>query len=365
MGLKKYIKEVKRNFAKVIFDKRASQNVALDFANVKKIVFLRHDDKLGDMIISTILFREIKKARPDIKLIVLSGKNNKEIIEANPYVDEICEWSRASVLKNIKTLWALRKQKIDVAVDFYIFKPMLAALFILRFVNAAFNIGFNKKGYNLYSHALNVDINNTHISLRYKALLDYLGIKTDNLKYEIFLMPEEEDKAQEFIKHIKQKHKIVLNPFAASRHRTFSNVKIMNIIEGIKAQIPDSAVIIISPLRRRNSVQNLHSYYKDFVFTPMLNTARDACAIVKYSSLMITPDTSLVHAARAYNSKMVAVYLDYSNTSEKINEVWGAQYDNAISLNVNSEGSWLKNNVDSIDTQLLIDTVKELLYKQG
>lgn len=363
MDIKNLIKEFKRNFAKIIFDRRTSDYKILDKASVKKIILLRHDDKVGDMIISTILLREIKKKYPQIKLIVLSGKNNKEIIEANPHVDEICVYTRGALFKNLATLWRLRKEKIDIAVDFYAFKPKPLELFILRFIDAGFNIGFNKTGYNLYAASLETDINTVHISQRYQTLLNYLGIQTDDLSYDMFLTEADEDKAKGLLAHIKQKYKIVLNPFAASRHRTFSNLKIIDIIERVKTCIPDSAIIVISPRDKMQSVQHLHRHYEGFVYTPSLCSAREAAALIKYADLLITPDTSMVHAARAFNAKMIAVYLDYSDTPEKINKVWGANYPNAVQLSVSSGGVARKNNVDNIDTSLIIDKAKGLLNK--
>ena len=40
--------------------------------NIKSILFLRYDGKIGDTVINDIMFREIKKYYPDMKIGVVS-----------------------------------------------------------------------------------------------------------------------------------------------------------------------------------------------------------------------------------------------------------------------------------------------------
>lgn len=50
---------------------------------IKKILFLRHDG-VGDMVLSTPLFRALKKNFPDARLTVLASERNYGIIQNNP-----------------------------------------------------------------------------------------------------------------------------------------------------------------------------------------------------------------------------------------------------------------------------------------
>lgn len=58
-----------------------------------------------------------------------------------------------------------------------------------------------------------------------------------------------------------------------------------------------------------------------------------AIALVKYSDLVITPDTSIVHVANAYNKKMICLYNNKkSDKNEDENIIWGPNYNNCIQL---------------------------------
>ena len=56
-----------------IFDKK-KKDVEMDLSKIKRILFLRTDGKIGDYIISSFIFREIKKYYPNIKIDVVSDK---------------------------------------------------------------------------------------------------------------------------------------------------------------------------------------------------------------------------------------------------------------------------------------------------
>ena len=56
--------------------------------NVKKILIIQ-TAKIGDLICSTPVFREVKKKYPDAHLSVITNPVNKELLEYNPHVNEI------------------------------------------------------------------------------------------------------------------------------------------------------------------------------------------------------------------------------------------------------------------------------------
>ena len=47
--------------------------------NIKSILFIRNDGKIGDMIINTLMFREIKKVYPQMKIGVVTRGANKQV----------------------------------------------------------------------------------------------------------------------------------------------------------------------------------------------------------------------------------------------------------------------------------------------
>ena len=180
------LKEFRKSLAKFIFDKKEKLKNILDMNKINSVLILRDDNKIGDMIITTILFREIKKQYPHIKIYVLCGDANKIILENNPYVDKIFI-SHNKFYKDIFVYNKLRKLKIDLLVDFWPFGPKPMHFLKLRIINSKFLLGICKQKYNIYDISINLDYNVEHISKIYTEILKSLKVENISIKYDIFL----------------------------------------------------------------------------------------------------------------------------------------------------------------------------------
>jgi len=63
---------------------------------IKKILIIRND-KIGDLITTTSVFREIKKKIPKSEITVIVSKENKQVIEKNKYVDKLIVMNSSAV----------------------------------------------------------------------------------------------------------------------------------------------------------------------------------------------------------------------------------------------------------------------------
>ena len=59
----------------------------LEFNKIKKLLFLRYDGKIGDYIVSSFAFREIKKCYPHIQIDVIADRGLEGILKLNKYID--------------------------------------------------------------------------------------------------------------------------------------------------------------------------------------------------------------------------------------------------------------------------------------
>ncbi|MDR1195393.1 MAG: glycosyltransferase family 9 protein [Endomicrobium sp.] len=352
--IKRQIREFRKSFAKLIFDKKINPNAVLNIAGSKKILFLRDDDKIGDMAALTLVFREFKKHYPDVKILALCGKHNKEIIKYNPNVDEIIEIS-GKFIKDLCAYKSLKRRMIDIAVDFFIFDPRPKRLFIMRTIAPKFLIGFHKNNYKIYDFSIDCDINKLHISKRYEFLLKELGIKASSLDYDIFLNPEDEKKAKELFEGVK--NNLIINPFAASKHRSFSFERLQELIDKLKEK-KDLNVFVICAKESFDLLSGLNG-----AKVLSSNSILESAAYIKYCDYVISPDTSIVHISAAFKKKMLALFLDYSKCEEKIDEVWAPGYENAVKICVDTKNSVLENDIKNISADLIIETFFKLIDK--
>ena len=337
------LKEFRKSLAKFIFDKKEKSKNILDMNKINSVLILRDDNKIGDMIITTILFREIKKAYPHIKIFVLCGNSNKIILEDNPYVDKIFI-SNNKFLKNLFIYNKLRKNKIDLLIDFWPFGPKPMHFFKLRMMNPKFLLGVCKQKYNIYDISVNVDYNVEHISKIYIETLYLLNIKSVDISYDIFLDKKYEDYAEKVIEKSNNKRYVFFNTHSASKWRSLSLDKTKDILQMLYKY--DFKIIL-------NSEYNINN---ENIIVPRKDNFLYILALIKYSDIILTTDTSIVHASNAFNKKMVSLYLDTSHREEKLSQIWAPNYKNGIQLL-----SKLKKGINSIETSQIEDSINKLL----
>ena len=93
------------------------KNVEFNIKDSKKVLMLRYD-RIGDMIIATPVFRELKREYPDIEISVLASKSNFIVLKNNPYVDKVYVNNKNNFFLDLPTLLNLRKKRIDVCFEF-------------------------------------------------------------------------------------------------------------------------------------------------------------------------------------------------------------------------------------------------------
>mgnify|MGYP003615356182 CR=1 FL=1 len=87
----------------------------MEFKDIKKILFLRYDGKIGDYIVTSWVYREIKKQRPDIQIDVVGISKNEKLFLNNKSINKFYKLKKSKKLfmyflaKKIKSwgLWCI------------------------------------------------------------------------------------------------------------------------------------------------------------------------------------------------------------------------------------------------------------------
>ena len=307
-----YMREKRLKIGKYIWDRKEKSKIIegdnfLKDNNIKSILFLRYDGKIGDMIVNSLMFREIKKVYPDIKIGVVARGAAIDIIRDNPNVDEIYEYHKDR--KKIKDLaLKIKEEKYDLLIDF---SEMLRVnqMMLINLCGARINIGLDRKDWKLFDLSIESgkDFKWTeHITKRYLAYLIKLGLKKENIdiSYDIYL--KNEKKYEIFFNKIKENKKLILNPYGASKHKSFSIETLENIINYLKDK--DIAIILVYFGDKYKELELLEKKYKYIYIPEKIESILDTAILIKKSDYVISPDTSIVHIASAFNKKMITVY---------------------------------------------------------
>ena len=307
-----YMREKRLKIGKYIWDRKEKSKIIegdnfLKDNNIKSILFLRYDGKIGDMIVNSLMFRELKKVYPDIKIGVVARGAAIDIIRDNPNVDKIYEYYKER--KKIKDLaLKIKEEKYDLLIDF---SEMLRVnqMMLINLCGARINIGLDRKDWKLFDLSIESgkDFKWTeHITKRYLAYLIKLGLKKENIdiSYDIYL--KNEKKYGIFFNKIKENKKLILNPYGASKHKSFSIETLENIINYLKDK--DIAIILVYFGDKYKELELLEKKYKYVYILEKIESILDTAILIKKSDYVISPDTSIVHIASAFNKKMITVY---------------------------------------------------------
>ena len=307
-----YMRAKRLKIGKYIWDRKEKAKIVegdnfLKDNSIKSILFLRYDGKIGDMIVNSLMFREIKKVYPDIRIGVIARGAAIDIIKDNPNVDKIYKYYKDR--KKIKDLaLKIKEEKYDLLIDF---SEMLRVnqMMLINLCRARINIGLDRKDWELFDLSIESDKDfkwTEHITKRYLAYLIKLGLKKENINisYDIYL--KDEKKYEVFFNEIKESKKLILNPYGASKHKSFNVETLENIIDYLKDK--DIAIILTYFGDKYKELEFLEKKYK-YVYIPKeIESILDTAILIKKSDYVISPDTSIVHIASAFNKKMITVY---------------------------------------------------------
>ncbi len=307
-----YMREKRLKIGKYIWDRKEKTKIIegdnfLENNNIKSILFLRYDGKIGDMVVNSLMFREIKKVYPNIKIGVVARGAAIDIIKDNPNVDKIYEYHKDR--KKIKDLaLMIKEEKYDLLIDF---SEMLRVnqMMLINLCRARFNIGLDRKEWKLFDLSIESgkDFKWTeHITNRYLAYLVRLGLKRENIdiSYDIYL--KEEKKYKDFFNKIKESKKLILNPYGASKHKSFSVETLEKIINYL--QDKDIAIILVYFGGKYKELEFLEKKYSNVYIPKNIASILDTTLLISASNYVVSPDTSIVHIASALNKKILTVY---------------------------------------------------------
>ena len=307
-----YMREKRLKIGKYIWDKKEKAKIIegdnfLKDNNIKSILFLRYDGKIGDMVVNSLMFREIKKVYPYIKIGVVARGAAIDIIRDNTNVDKIYEYYKDR--KKIKDLaLKIKEEKYDLLIDF---SEMLRVnqMMLINLCGARINIGLDRKDWELFDLSIESgkDFKWTeHITNRYLAYLIKIGLKKEsiNISYDIYL--KDEIKYEDFFNEIKESKKLILNPYGASKHKSFNIENLENIITYLKDK--DIAIILVYFGDKYKELEFLEKKYKYVYIPKKIESILDTAILIKKSDYIISPDTSIVHIASAFNKKMITIY---------------------------------------------------------
>ncbi|MDC3315698.1 glycosyltransferase family 9 protein [Candidatus Thioglobus sp.] len=286
-----------------------------DIKDVEKVLFFRYD-RIGDMVITTPVFRELKLFFPEIKASVLASKTNQSVLTNNPYIENVYVNHKNNFLSDLKTLLILRKKNFDACIEFD-HSVVPHAIIRLKIINPKIVISVSKKGrYGVNGDELKLydyfteKPKDAHFRDIWLETLTPFGIKPKSNHYDLFCTDAQKQVAYNFISKFHDKFLIGINLEGAVKGKKIEFKDLEEICRRLFYVHNNVQVIILSAPNNFKRVGEMIRKMKlnHVVNSFKTNTIMDIAALIDQMDLIITPDTSIAHIASAYNKPVVTIH---------------------------------------------------------
>lgn len=289
-------------------------------SEVKQLRFLiARIDRIGDVVLSTPLPREIKRVYPDSFVAVLVREYTKDIYLNNPFVDEIIIYD-----DNDKSLESFIKQaQIIHSYKFthtFMLLPDERLNYILFFAGIPYRVGVGHKIYQMLTFTKFVD-RKKYNPLRHEAdyaldMIRKIGIESKSMEPEIYLTVKEKEEAKEFRADIVQGEKFLIGINATSGNSA-PNLSLAEYRKLILLLSKDNSLkVIVTDKEPPKEISDIPGIEYPFIN----NSLREA--IIKFSALdlLVSNSTGPMHICAALKVPTLSLFCPLTACSPKL---WG------------------------------------------
>ena len=312
-------KKILAKLLKFVFPARTGVDVAqLHQAHIKKILIIRLEQKLGNLLMTTFFPRALKDVYPEADVDVLVHASLKTIWDNNPFINRLVFFSHKTHLHNplrlIKLLYALRKSRYGVVIDcstpggFSLSNGLLA-----RLTGAPFRAGF-KRGES--DHFLNITASPELTKHYIDILHDLLALFTlDAKRYrpEIFLTGEEITSAREKLtaSGIGTGDDVIFIWVGARHNKQWKIEHFRSLAKSLRSASDIRVLYLCGPEEKQ-----LYEYLSREEPGKVLyiDDFRELAALIQQCSLFISGDAGPLHLAAALNRNTVGIFLQKNYT---------------------------------------------------
>lgn len=272
-----------------------------------KVLYMRYD-RIGDMILATPLIRAIATSHPMLTVDVLASPANAPVLEGNPHVRRVHLFQSKRKGHYLRTLRALRKERYDAIVDDHaaVRKASLTMIFVMLATGARHRIGVAGQE-NEFIYTIPVAPAPPGHQIEMAAVIARVfGVEPDlnDWRPSIALSMAELEGGEgrwqqiEHASSITKPRRLLMNVSAAIAKRRWPSERYVAVAKAVRARHPDIVIAVIGAPGEWNTVREIASACGATAVDT--GTVRDAFALVAAADAVFTPDTSITHAAVAF-----------------------------------------------------------------
>lgn len=295
----------------------------LELKKVHKLLILRYD-RIGDMIVTTPIFRLLKKAHPHLHIGVVTSALNAGLIKNNPNVDAVyilhSNWF--SLGREIRRA---RGERYDVVLNFIFNRTTSGGVLANLIAAEGFKVGQGDPKYQFYfNRLLALERSGSHMAETLSSIVRQvfnLSWDEKELEFEIVVDEESRNSVDRFL----ERHAIARRGGEVKRDSGYVlfNLSATDLVRRISAHQAEDlggylaqeksfrTILIYAPgdLEMREVATKLVNTSECILF-PETGTASllEIASLIEGALCVITPDTAIVHFASAMKTPILGFF---------------------------------------------------------
>ncbi|MGB5850092.1 MAG: glycosyltransferase family 9 protein [Ignavibacteriaceae bacterium] len=275
-------------------------------------------DRIGDVVLSTPIPREVKRKYPNSFVAVLVRDYTKDIYKNNRYVDEIIVYNKD---ENDFTFWQMVKKLRNYKFNYaFMLLPDERLNWLLFFSSIKNRIGVGHKLYQILSFTKYIN-RRKYIPLRHEAdycldMIRKIGIEPQSINPNIYLSNDEKEKVSEIKKILSSNKKTIIGINSTSGNSA-PNLqpevykKVIN-----KLLEFDNIKVVVTDYNPPDELLNINGVDYINQGKPLRGSILNFAAI----DILISSSTGPMHIAAALKTKTISLFCPLTACSPKL---WG------------------------------------------
>lgn len=272
-------------------------------------------DRIGDVLLTTPAFKALRINYPDSFISVMVAPIARDIVEGNPYIDEVIVYDKNNKDKGIfgffRMVSFLRKRRFDTALVLHIKKRTNLLCFLagikerVGYYNNKFGFLLNKKIPDLRPQG------KKHEAQYCLEVLRAIGIEEGDSELFMPLKPPAEEWAEEILKKYKVERKdklIAINPGASCPSKIWPAERFAILADKLIEKYTARICLLSGPSDLKIASEVLSKIKNPVINLSGHTTISQVASFLKRCNLFITNDSGPMHIACAVGTPVVAIF---------------------------------------------------------
>jgi len=280
-------------------------------------ILIVRTDRIGDLVLTTPAIKVLRRSYPNARISVLVTPMTYDLVNGNPYVDEIMVDDRQGRHKDllgfVRLSQELRRRQFDLAIIFHTKRRYNLACFL---ADIPYRLGYkNNKFGLLLTHPLKDQRpqGTKHEAQYCLDVLKAIGIEANDCDVFVPLQKEAEIWSEQWMKenNLRSDEMIVIHPGASDRAKCWPSAHFAQLMDRLAERYTSRIVLIGStptmPVAEEILQQaRLASRFLNLTGKTSLG---QTVSLLRHARLLISNDSGPVHVAAGVGTCVISLFL--------------------------------------------------------